>query len=168
MIQFFLNIFLVFVLCFGFKAQSQNKITDLDTKLTTLSTVESEHLDYFIYGMPSSMFVTYQNEAKLYYTESDIVLKMSIEKSEDFSMLATAFEQKLGGLVVIDIEWDGQSNITIPVDLLSKMKHLRYVYIRSYISMDEATVRSRFQNMLDQLSTKANVEVVYHTMEQPS
>lgn len=159
-------ILLVFLLCFGIKAQAQI-VTAYEAKLRSLSTIETGKLDHLVNGAPSSMFVTFENEAKVYYGNGDLVLGMSIAKVADITQLATTFENKLNEIEIINIEWDGQEEIVLPIALLNKMSNLKYIYIRSYQVLNESLIQSRFQNMMNILREKENVEVLYYTMEQP-
>lgn len=162
-----LYITLIFALCFGIKAQAQNIIA-YQTKVNSLSASEANKLEQLANEAPTSMFVTFEDEAKIYQGSSDVVLDMSITKATDVTKLATTFEGDLSGIVIVNMEWDGQEEIVLPLDLLNKMSNLRYIYIRSYQALDQSVIQSKFQNLMNALREKGNVEVLYTTMKQPS
>ncbi len=162
-------ILVVFVLFLGFQVQAQNTITAYEIKLSSLSTTEAEKLDYLANGAPSSMFVTRDNEAKINRsTNITTIVEMTLVKPSDFTKLVNAFENNLAEIEIINIEWDGQEDWAISNVILQKMEHLKYIYIRSYQPLNASIIQSRLQNLMNALEEKANVEVLFYTMKQPS
>ncbi|WP_353102107.1 hypothetical protein [Myroides odoratus] len=162
-----LYITLIFALCFGIKVQAQN-IIDYQAKLNSLSNVEANQLENLINGVPTSMHVNYDGETKIHIGNSDLVLEMAVRTSEDITKLAVAFDKELAEVIVLNIEWNGQNDIEIAADVLTKMKHLRYVYIKSYETLSDTVIQAKLQRLLLTLNQKENVEVLYTTMIEPS
>lgn len=161
-------IILSFVLCFGFKVQAQSVIDSYQTKLKSLSKSEVERLEQFVNGATISMYVGDGNKVMTNQVGTETVVNMVISKSQDFALLSAAFSSNLKDIVIINIEWDGLENYVISEDLLSKLKSLKYVYIRSYMQLNESVIQTRFTDLLQKLKGYPKVEVLYYTMEQAS
>lgn len=163
-----LKIIIVFVLCFGIKAQAQVTITEYGQKISKLSDLDFQAIDYLANGAPTSMFVTFDNETKIHMGDSKEVVEMSIDKTSDFSNLSKAYPNQLIDIVLININWDGQEQILIDEDLVSRLRNLKYIYIRSYKELDKNIIQSEFHELLEKFKDKEDIDVLYSTMEQPS
>lgn len=164
----FKYIIIVFVLCFGIKAQAQNAILGYDQKLSKLSELEASNLNYLANGAPTSMFVTVDSEAKIHQGNTQEVVEMSIERTSDFTKLSEFYSNKLSEVVLINIIWSGKEQILMLEDLMIQLKNLKYIYIRSYRELDKGVIQAEFFDLLQKLKEKKDVEILYSTMEQPS
>lgn len=163
-----LKIIIVFVLCFGIKAQAQNVITEYNSKISSLSATEANKLEYLVNGAPTSMFITYDNEMKVHYGETEKIVEMSVEKSGDIVKLASFFEDKIQDITLINLNWDGEEQFFITKEVLEKMRSLKYIYIRCNESLNADVIQIKFRDLLELLNNYSNVEVLYYTMEQAS
>ncbi|WP_173835575.1 hypothetical protein [Myroides sp. N17-2] len=163
----FKYIIVVFVLCFGIKTQAQTAIEHYQDKKSVLSSQEFQKLDYLVNGGDSYMLVDSDNKT-IVYNKLERVIRMSIKKSSDFDVLIKSLKHDLGGVVIINIEWDGAEECLIPDDFFSKLSSLKYVYIRSYKIMSKDIVQKHFRNIIEKLKNYKEVVILYQTMEQPS
>lgn len=162
-----LYIILIFALCFGIKAQAQNIIA-YQTKLNSLSDTQAKQLNHLLNGASTFITIADQNEAEIHKGNTTIVSTMKVSQSSDFVKLVQRFEDKLTEITVLSIEWNGQEEIVLPAALLNKMSNLKYIYIRSYETLNPTIIQNRFSSLMNQLDENTQVEVLFYTMEQPS
>lgn len=162
-----LYITMFFALCFGFKAQSQNAVTEYDVKLNSLQNSSREILNNLINGPQSSAFVNDDQQPKIYVRSGEQVNTLFVKKPSDFILVSNNYTNEINTVKVLNIEWNGSDVLNFPNNLLSILPNLEYVYVRSYQNLSKQTIEKNFQGLLALLSSKSGVEVLYLTMEQP-
>jgi len=162
-----LYITMFFALCFGFKAQSQNAVTEYDVKLNSLQNSSREILNNLINGPQSSAFVNDDQQPKIYVRSGEQVNTLFVKKPTDFTLVSNDYTNEINTVKVLNIEWNGSDVFNFPNNLLSILPNLEYVYVRSYQNLSKQTIETNFQGLLALLSSKSGVEVLYLTMEQP-
>lgn len=162
-----LYITMSFALCFTFKAQAQNAVTDYNIKLNSLQNTQAEMLNNIINGPQSSVFVNNEQQSKIYIRSGAQVNTVFVKNPSDFTLLSGTYANEMNTVKVLNIEWNSSDTFSFPNDLLSVLPNLEYVYIRSYQNLSKQTIETSFQSLLALLSSKSGIEVLYTTMEQP-
>ena len=163
-IQLFVGIFL---LCCGFQAVAQTPITEYKEKLNSLSDDNPHILDGIINGAPSMLFINAEEMPGDYRGSGMPYKMMMLHEPSDLMPLLNAYEGQLDGLQVINIEWKGEEQYLFPINTLSKLPGLKYVYIRSEQQLTKQVVESSFPELIKMLEGQDQVEILYFTMEKP-
>lgn len=162
-----LYILLLSVLCFGIQAQAQEiGITDYTTKQQSLDSTSAASLSKLI-ASAYGLYVDANANAAAYPINLRAAKKMSIENSNDWQIIITAYPQSLHTIELIDIVWDGTTEFAIPDGSIENMPNLNYVYIRSQSALSRSLINSSFRELIEQITPEAGIEILFHTMEEP-
>lgn len=162
-----LYIIMFFALCFSFKVQGQNPITEYNVKLNSLLEFQAEILNSQIKGAQSSIFVDFKNQPAIYQRQGEQVKTMLLNKPTDYSLLVNAYNSELDAVRIITIEWNGTDVFTFPRNILSKFPSLNYVYIDSYENLSKKKIEHSFQGLIELIKDREDIEILYMKKEQP-